>query len=416
MMNRPILLILLFASQSLHAITCSFDANKQCNLVRNILTDKNEEGLNFFSATNYDHRKSGEINVYDTTLVTSYCDKTNEPGQLKLSAIKVNSNYWLSGEIMTRRNLDAPPYNAPMSSTVWDTSTLSHGYLEVTAKLPKCETSDDGSCETKTNPTNYISGLWPAIWLLPTDDSQWPNNGEIDIMEAYPKNTDFNVSTAALHFNGNDPNCTGGDCKGPGYRLVTKTDSEKLYNNFHKWGFEWEKDPQSTKNGYIITGYFDNKKIWEPLKTDSLPADGANALSRGFNNPEGGYYLIVNLAVGGPYAGAPNPHMKSASMLVQSIKSYKVINPTACKAPINILSSYTQDKKSITLKWEKPEGGLPIDEYQVRNWVQQVLWKGEKLTWTETTLPGKSGKYTYYLNSQCGDKISDLVKHEVIIP
>lgn len=415
-MNKIITLVLLIFSHFLHAMPCSFDHNKQCSFSRNILTDKNEEGLNYYASTNYDHRKSGEINVYDTTLVAPYWDNAKQPGQLKLSAIKVNDNYWLSGEIMTRRNLESPPYNSPINSATWDTSTTSHGYLEVVAQLPQCETSDDGSCETQQNPANYNTGLWPAIWLLPTDDSQWPTNGEIDIMEAYPKNTDFDVSTAALHFNGTSPSCTGGDCKGPGYRLITKKENDKLYNQFHQWGFEWEKDSQSTKNGYIITGYFDNQKIWGPLKTDSLPADGSNALSRGFNNPEGGYYLIVNLAMGGPYAGAPNPHMKSASMLVQSIKSYNVKSPSICKPPANITYTYTTDKKSVTLKWQKPEGSLPIDEYQVRNWVQQLLWKGTAITWTEKTLPGKSGKYTYYLNSQCGDATSELIKYEVIIP
>lgn len=415
-MKGILLLTLSLSSQAIYSIPCSFNENKQCSLARNILTDKTEDSLPFFAPTNYDHRKSGEINVYDSTLVSSYCDKNNEPGQLKLSAIKVNEKYWMAGEIMTRKNLDAPPYNAAMSSAVWDTSSLSHGYLEVIAKLPKCETSDDGSCETKTNPANYHSGLWPAIWLLPTNDTPWPTNGEIDIMEAYPKNTDFNVSTAALHFNGNDSRCTGGDCKGAGYRLITKTVSEKLYDKFHKWGFEWEKDPQSNQNGYIISGYFDNQQIWGPVKTDSLPADGANALSRGFNDKDGGYYLIVNLAIGGPYAGQPNPHMKSASMLVQSIKSYKVVNPSVCKPPVGITSSYSQDKKSVTLKWQTPAGSLPIADYQVRNWVQQVLWTGKDLTWTETTLPGKSGKYTYYLNTECGEQVSEFVKHEVIIP
>ncbi|STX52878.1 Glucan endo-1,3-beta-glucosidase A1 precursor [Legionella busanensis] len=400
---------------NIFAAPCSFDENKQCSLVRNILTDKNKEGLNYYAATNYDHRKSGEINVYDSSLVSYYVDKINAPGQLKLSATKINDNYWKAGEIMTRRNLTAPPYNATVNSTVWDTSTLSHGYLEVIAKLPRCESSDDGLCEARTNPVNYHSGLWPAIWLLPTNDKQWPTNGEIDIMEAYPKNTSFDIMTAALHFNGKDPSCNGGDCKGPGYRLIRKQEVKRLYNDFHKWGFEWNKDPQSIKGGYIITGYYDNKKIWGPLKTDSLPADGANALSRGFNDKEGGFYLIVNLAIGGPYAGPPNPHMKTASMFVQSIKSYKVATPTLCKPPANISASYTKDKKSITLKWQKPEGSLNITNYQVRNWMQQTLWEGKTLTWTENTLPGRSGKFTYYLNSQCGAEVSELVKYEVFI-
>lgn len=408
-------LAILIASQISHAIPCTFDVAKQCSLVRNILTDKTGDGLNYFAATNYDHRKSGEINVYDVSYVSRYCDSKNEPGQLKLGLEKVGTR-WRSGEIMTRADLQLPPYNAETPSATWDTSSLTHGYLEVTAKLPKCETSDDGLCEAGTNPENYNAGLWPAIWLLPKQDTPWPTNGEIDIMEAYPKNTAFNISTAALHFNGKDPACTGTDCKGAGYRLISRTNTDKLYKAFHTWGFEWEKDSASTKNGYIITGYFDNAKIWGPLKTDSLPADGANALMRGFNDPNGGYYLIVNLAVGGPYAGVPNSHLKTASMYVQSVKSYQVVAPKECKAPTNITSTYSSDKKKITLSWKQPTDSLAIDNYQVKNWVQQGLWQGKALTWTESTLPGTSGTFTYYLNSVCAGKSSALVKYSVVIP
>lgn len=404
---------------SAHAIQCSFDTTKQCSLMRNMLTDKNEDGLNYFSSTNYDHRKSGEINVYDSSMVQHYWDEKTEPGQLKLLAHKANGNYWISGEFMTRANLTAAPYYAPNKSIPWTTNATDHGYIEVTARLPKCDSSDDGLCEKGTNPPEYNTGLWPAIWMLPSVDQVWPTNGEIDIMEAYPKNTAFNVSTAALHFNGQDKRCTGGDCKGPGFRLISKTETTKLYDDFHTWGFEWEKDPNSAKGGYVITGYFDNQKIWGPMTTDSLPADGPNALSRGFNDKtNGGYYLIVNLAVGGPYAGAPNSHMKSASMLVRSVKAYDVKGSsigTVCKVPANVTSTYSADRKKVTLSWQQPGATLPITKYQVKNWQQALLWEGADLTWTESTLPGKPGTYTYYINSQCGDKVSELVKHTVVM-
>src|SRR3954464_10612678 len=42
-----------------------------------------------------------------------------------------------------------------------------YGRIEVRAKLPKGQ------------------GIWPAIWMMPTDNryGNWPNSGEIDIME-----------------------------------------------------------------------------------------------------------------------------------------------------------------------------------------------------------------------------------------
>jgi hypothetical protein len=355
-MGIPKLILLsqlsLFSSEIALAATCSFDSGKSCQLRRDILNDKTPEGINYYAPTNYDHRISGEINVYNASLV-----KQSSNG-LTFIANLIRPGYWEAGEIMTRRDLRSPPFNAPVASEVWTTKETTHGYLEVSLKLPTCTKSTDNLCQSQTNPKEYNAGLWPAIWMMPTYDGNWPQNGEIDIMEAYPKNTLFNITTGALHFNGNDPQCLFNDCRGPGLVLESHEFPELAYSKVHTWGFEWQKDPNSAKNGYILTGYIDNKKTWGPLVTDQLPADGANALSRGFNDPAGGYYLIINLAIGGPYAGEPHPKMQAASMQLTSVKFYQVSQsePTGqCDIPVNISSTYTQNKKNITLSWKPPE-------------------------------------------------------------
>lgn len=46
--------------------------------------------------------------------------------------------------------------------------------------------------------TPYACGAWPALWL--TDASNWPDHGEIDVMESINKGTDGNLMT--LHTSG----------------------------------------------------------------------------------------------------------------------------------------------------------------------------------------------------------------------
>jgi hypothetical protein len=403
-------------------IACPFDATKSCAIARDILNDKSSAGLFYYGATNYDHRMSGEIELYNSSLVQTYQDSTNAPGQIKFLLNNNGGNY-TSGEIMTRAGLNSAPFNSPAQVTPWNTHGITYGYLEVVVKMPKCDTSDDGLCQKGSNPLTYNSGLWPAIWLLPTNDSNWPMNSEIDISEAYSEYTapTFNISTATLHFNGNAPSCSNSDCVASGFSLGLETTSQPLFSAFHKWGLKWQVDPSSQNNGYILTGYLDNVRSWGPIKTDSLPADGKNALSRGFNDPSGGFYLIVNLAAGGPYAGTPNPHMQTASMYVQSIKAYNIsdVPPAACQPPINIQSMYSMDKKQATISWQSPTSTSPVSYYQVNDWQNAFIWKGASIgdrAFLDATLPGTSGTFTYNLYSVCASGMSSAIKYNVIIP
>src|SRR5687768_5471395 len=113
--------VILLSSINLYAAPCSFDTNKTCTLQRDILNDKGANGLKYYAATNYDHRMSGEIEVYDATLTQPYSDNVNAPGQLKFVLNKINSGFYKSGEFMTRANLHLPPFNSPTQSNPWTT-------------------------------------------------------------------------------------------------------------------------------------------------------------------------------------------------------------------------------------------------------------------------------------------------------
>jgi len=136
---------------------------------------------------------------------------------------------------------------------------LGYGFYEVRAQLP---------CGR---------GMWPAIWLLPTDGSRWPNGGEIDIMEMVGWNPD--VIHATVHsaaFN---------------HRLKTQRGAEVRVagacSTYHRYQLDWTPD--------TITIGVDGRAYMR-VKNDQ--PGGAAAWP--FTRP---YSLILNLAVGGDWGG-----------------------------------------------------------------------------------------------------------------
>jgi len=136
---------------------------------------------------------------------------------------------------------------------------LGYGFYEVRAQLP---------CGR---------GMWPAIWLLPTDGSRWPDGGEIDIMEMVGWNPD--VIHATVHsaaFNHRLNTQRGGE--------VRVADACSAY---HRYQLEWT--PDTITIGVDGRGY---------MRVKNDQPGGAAAWP--FTRP---YSLILNLAVGGDWGG-----------------------------------------------------------------------------------------------------------------
>ncbi len=89
-----------------------------------------------------------------------------------------------------------------------------YGKVEVRAKLPKGQ------------------GIWPAIWMTPTDDSLyggWPKCGEIDIMELLGNNPSKVYQT--LHYGKSST-----DVQSQGTKTLTKGD---FTSSYHLFSVEW---------------------------------------------------------------------------------------------------------------------------------------------------------------------------------
>lgn len=135
-----------------------------------------------------------------------------------------------------------------------------YGRIEIRAKLPQGR------------------GIWPAIWMLPTDwkYGDWPASGEIDIMEFVGYAPDSLFGTVhTQRFN-----------HGIGTQVTKGISDPTLSSAFHTYAIDWDTD---RINFYIDKLHYHT-----------------------FNNQQGGsaawpfderFYLLLNIAVGGNWGG-----------------------------------------------------------------------------------------------------------------
>ncbi len=189
---------------------------------------------------------------------------------------------------------------------------VENGYLLITAK----KESYNGSSYTSARLTTkglfeqeygrfearirlpYGQGIWPAFWLLGAniDEVGWPQCGEIDIME----------------YRGQEPTKVLGTVHGPGYaggQSISKSYSlvnDRFDTGFHIFGIEWGPE-------YV------NYYVDDVLYNQITPADVTGEWV--FNKP---FYIIINLAVGGGFVGAPTSEtVFPQTMLVDYVRVYK---------------------------------------------------------------------------------------------
>ena len=185
---------------------------------------------------------------------------------------------WGNGEA---ENYTARPENA----------RLENGMLVIESRQEKYEGSYYTSARLKTQGLQNFqygriegrlkvppgAGLWPAFWMLGSNfnGSNWPDCGEIDIME----------------YIGKEPDLIFGTLHGPGYSgaLGFSKWNRQTYNiadDFHTYAIEWEPDE--------IRWYYDGEQYYSVTPTDISDREWV------FNQP---FFLILNLAVGGQLPG-----------------------------------------------------------------------------------------------------------------
>lgn len=180
-------------------------------------------------------------------------------GMLKITALKENYN---GSAYTSTRMLTRDKFN------------FTYGKVEVRAKLP------------------VGVGTWPAIWMLGSNIKAegWPNCGEIDIMEH--KGCEPNKIYSTLHY----PKRFGDKADGDSIAI------KKISSAFHKYSLEW--------TAASIKFYVDDVQV------KSYVNDNASPFHKNF-------HIILNVAMGGNFAGPLDPTITKASMEVDYVRVYQ---------------------------------------------------------------------------------------------
>lgn len=204
----------------------------------------NYEGLPDSTKWNYDVGGDGYGNNEAQFYTKNRLENARvENGNLIIEAKKENweKNQYTSARLLTKGKF-----------------SFQYGTVEVRAKLPKGR------------------GTWPAIWMMSENMKEWPDDGELDIMEHVGFNQGFVHASVHTKKYNHLINTQKTDT------LFVKDASEK----FHIYKADWtpEKIDVYIDDQKFFT-YENNEKTYE-----SWP----------FDQP---YFIILNLAVGGFWGG-----------------------------------------------------------------------------------------------------------------
>lgn len=175
--------------------------------------------------------------------------------------------------------------------TTEKTFSQTYGYFEIRAELP-------GS-----------KGMFPAFWLL-REDKVWPP--ELDVFE------DVGTDDVFQGFGSKDANADN--------RSVVST-VEGASKGFHTYGLLWTAE--------TISWYIDG------VQTGSVPTPSD------MHSP---MYMLVNLAVGGNWAGNPDASFTTDSLKVDYIRAYSLAgNVTATASTSSLVTSSAASAAAETL-------------------------------------------------------------------
>src|SRR5579871_4386303 len=202
--------------------------------------------------------------------------------------------------------------------------SFQYGMVQVRAKIP------------------YAQGIWPAVWMLGAGfpGVPWPDCGEIDLMENFGVlQNDAANFRAAIH----GPADTGAGISGT-YTLP----SGKVSDDFHLFTVQWTPDGVS---------FFVDSNMFVSIPSSSMAPGWQSALA----NP---FFLLLNVAVGGTPAGAPDSTTTFPQQMV--IDYVRVYQPMSLA---NLFVPITPCRVADTRTVAGPFGGPSITGQSARDFL-----------------------------------------------
>jgi beta-glucanase (GH16 family) len=198
-------------------------------------------------------------------------------GHLVLRAERNSDGSWTSARMTTRGLKD-----------------FQYGRIEARMKLP------------------VGTGLWPSFWMLGSNFATvgWPASGSVTLAENVSETPRTNgLGPTMIRSTIHGPRYYGGNGLWHDYRLSNGARVDD--GSFHTYGIIWSP-------GMIQFYVDDPANIYLVQDVNDLPEGGEWV----FDHP---FYLIMNLAIGGDWAGQPDATTPSpADVLVDYVRVYKI--------------------------------------------------------------------------------------------
>lgn len=278
----------------------------------------------------YDPHEPGWTNEELQEYTESTDNVFTRDGMMVLKAIKTTdangNDYYTSGKIKSQNKED-----------------FMYGKVVARAKVPEGK------------------GLWPAIWMMPTDESyygQWPKCGEIDIMEVL--GSDTTTAYGTVHYGAPHAEQQG---------TVVKT-SPDFAADFHEYSVEWEPGEM---RWYIDDELYLTVNDW----FSAVEGEEEKPYPAPFNQT---FFVQMNLAVGGTWPGNPDDttNFDNAEFLIDYVRVYqKPEYDTNVEKPAKNYKEADETGNFITMGDFSDPNDLGTDLAEEKDWTFLLFEGGE---------------------------------------